>query len=136
MMPANSAGLAEAHKQTFYQDANPMNTALLIIGDLFLRKTTPDAFLRTPLEQILNEFGVKHVVVCGYASEFCVDTTVRRAAALGYGVTLAADAHTTCDKPHASGAAIRAHENGTLPNITSFGPVIRAIPSEKTTFAG
>ncbi len=104
-------------------------------GDLFIRKTTPDAFLRTQLEQILNEFGVKHVVVCGYASEFCVDTTVRRAAALGYSVTLAADAHTTCDKPHAEGAAIRAHENGTLANITSFGPVIRAIPSEDITFA-
>lgn len=104
-------------------------------GDLFLRKTTPDAFLRTQLEQILNDFGAKHVVICGYASEFCVDTTVRRAAALGYGVTLAADAHTTCDKPHAGAAAIRAHENGTLPNITSFGPVIRAIPSEEITFA-
>ena len=105
-------------------------------GDLFIRKTTPDAFLRTQLEQTLNEYEVKHVVVCGYASEFCVDTTVRRAAALGYSVTLAADAHTTCDKPHAGGAAIRAHENGTLPNITSFGPVIRAIPSEEITFTG
>ena len=104
-------------------------------GDLFIRKTTPDAFLRTQLEQILEELGVKHVVICGYASEFCVDTTVRRAAALGYGVTLAADAHTTCDKPHAGAVAIRAHENATLPNITSFGPVIRAIPSEEITFA-
>ncbi len=104
-------------------------------GDLFVRKTTPDAFLGTQLEQILNEFGVKHVVVCGYASEFCVDTTVRRAAALGYSVTLVADAHTTCDKPHAGGAEIRAHENATLPNITSFGPVIQAILSQNIAFA-
>lgn len=104
-------------------------------GDLFVRKTTPDAFLGTQLEQIFNEFGVKHVVVCGYASEFCVDTTVRRAAALGYSVTLVADTHTTCDKPHAGGAAIRAHENATLPNITSFGPVIQAILSKNIAFA-
>jgi nicotinamidase-related amidase len=104
-------------------------------GDHFIRKTTPDSFLRTPLKQTLNEFGVIHVVVCGYASEFCVDTTVRRAAALGYSVTLVADAHTTCDKHHAGGAEIRAHENATLPNISSFGPVIKAIKSEGITFA-
>jgi nicotinamidase-related amidase len=104
-------------------------------GDRFIRKKTPDSFLRTPLEQTLNELGVIHVVVCGYASEFCVDTTVRRAAALGYSVTLVADAHTTCDKHHADGAEIRAHENATLPNISSFGPVIKAINSEGITFA-
>ena len=98
-------------------------------GDRFLRKTTPDSFLRTDLQAILDGGGVQTVVVCGYASEFCVDTTTRRAAALGYGVILAADAHTTHDKAHASAAAIRAHENATLPDIGSFGPEIRALPA-------
>jgi nicotinamidase-related amidase len=56
-----------------------------------------------------------------------VDTTVRRSAALGFEVTLVADAHTTHDRPHATAAAIRAHENATLPDITSFGPRIRAV---------
>ena len=96
-------------------------------SDLVIAKTTPDAYLRTPLEAVLRERGVRHVAVCGYASEFCVDTSVRRSAALGFEVTLAADAHTTHDKPHASGAQIRAHENATLPDITSFGPTIRAV---------
>jgi len=66
-------------------------------------------------------------VVCGYATEFCVDTTLRRAAGLGLTVTLAADAHTTHDKPHADGGQIRAHHNATLPAISSFGVKIAAV---------
>ena len=97
--------------------------------DAKIRKTTPDSFLRTPLESWLSEHGVKRVAICGYSSEFCVDTTVRRAAALGYEVVLAADAHTSHDKPHATGAQIRAHHNATLSDITSFGVRISAVAS-------
>ena len=104
-------------------------------NDRFVRKTTPDAFLHTPLHDLLTELGVQHVVICGYASEFCVDTTTRRAAALGYAVTLVADAHTTHDKTHAPAVAIRAHENATLPGITSFGPVIRAITTSEISYS-
>lgn len=97
-------------------------------GDHFVRKTTPDAFLRTGLQELLETLGVTRLVICGYASEFCIDTTVRRAAALGFPVTLPSDAHTTHDKPHATAAAIRAHENATLPDLTSFGTRIEVLP--------
>ena len=102
--------------------------------DLRLRKTTPDAFLRTELQASLERLGVQALVVGGYSSEFCVDSTVRRAAALGYPVTLAADAHTAHDKAHATGAQIRAHTNATLPELTSFGPCIRALATEAIVF--
>ena len=95
-------------------------------SDLTVRKTTPDSFLGTQLEAVLRSLRVEHLVVCGYASEFCVDTTVRRAAGLGFPVTLVSDAHTTHDKKHQMAAAIREHENETLPNISSFGVVIEA----------
>lgn len=98
-------------------------------GDAFVRKTTPDSFLRTHLDELLTQWGSEQLLICGYASEFCVDTTTRRAAALGYPVTLVADAHTTHDKAHASAAQIRAHHNATLPSISSFGPVIQALPA-------
>ena len=104
-------------------------------SDAKLRKTTPDSFLRTELEALLATRHTEHVVICGYASEFCVDTTTRRAAALGYPVTLVSDAHTTHDKPHATGEQIRRHENATLPNIDSFGPKIRAIATSDVRFA-
>lgn len=103
-------------------------------GDTKIRKTTADSFLRTPLDAWLSGQGVRRVVICGYSSEFCVDTTTRRAAALGYEVMLAADAHTSHDKPHATGAFIRAHHNATLSDITSFGVRISAVDSAQIAF--
>ncbi|RNF83704.1 cysteine hydrolase family protein [Montanilutibacter psychrotolerans] len=103
--------------------------------DYVVRKTTPDAFLRTGLADLLQALAVDRLVLCGYASEFCVDTTARRAAALGFPVTLAADAHTTHDKPHLDAARIRAHHNATLPDISSFGVEIRAVDSDAIEFS-
>jgi nicotinamidase-related amidase len=103
-------------------------------SDQRVRKTTPDSFLRTNLGSMLESGGVSNVVVCGYATEFCVDTTVRRAAALGYGVTLVADAHTTHDKTHATAARIVEHHNATLPQIGSFGPTIEAVATANIRF--
>lgn len=98
-------------------------------SDHYVRKTTPDSFLNTDLETVLNKADVSHVVICGYATEFCIDTTVRRAAALGYEVTLVSDAHTTQDKPHAPAVQIIAHHNATLGSIKSFGVAITAVES-------
>jgi len=95
-----------------------------------VRKTTPDSFLNTSLQSLLKELEVDSLIVCGYASEFCVDTSVRRAAGLGYPVSVVSDAHTTHDKAHASGAQIRAHHNATLPNISSFGVKIAAVEAD------
>ncbi|MFZ6755346.1 cysteine hydrolase family protein [Undibacterium sp. Dicai25W] len=103
-------------------------------GDVILRKTTPDSFLNTNLTDLLTQWGTEQVLICGYATEFCVDTTTRRAAALGFPVILVADAHTTHDKAHAEAVVIRAHHNATLPNIRSFGPAIKAIASEQIVF--
>jgi nicotinamidase-related amidase/N-acetylglutamate synthase-like GNAT family acetyltransferase len=103
-------------------------------GDTIVAKTTPDSFLRTALADLLAAWGTQRVAICGYASEFCVDTTTRRAAALGFPVILASDAHTTHDKPHAGAAEIRRHHNATLPDIASFGPEIRAVPAADIAF--
>ncbi len=104
-------------------------------ADLKVRKRTPDSFLRTNLHHLLVERDVRHLVICGFASEFCIDTTTRSAAAKGYAVTLASDAHTTHDKPHATGLQIRTHENETLRQIGSFGVVIDAVPAAEIGFA-
>jgi nicotinamidase-related amidase len=46
-------------------------------SDFYVRKTTPDSFLKTDLLQILTSQAVTELVVCGYATEFCVDTTIQ-----------------------------------------------------------
>ncbi len=104
--------------------------------DVKVRKTTPDSFLNTNLEEVLTSREIDNLLICGYASEFCVDTTTRRAAALGYDVQLVSDAHTTHDKPHASAGQIREHHNATLPDITSFGATISLIQSSDINLDG
>jgi nicotinamidase-related amidase len=97
--------------------------------DLRVRKTTPDAFLGTELHALLQERGVQELVVCGMHSEFCVDTTTRKALALGYPVVLIADAHTSAGNQALSPQQVIAHHNATLTNIASFGPRVRAVPA-------
>jgi nicotinamidase-related amidase len=109
-------------------DGWKLQAGLIVAGDDYrVRKKTPDSFLGTDLHQILEANNVDDVIICGYASEFCIDTTTRRAAALGYTVQLVADGHTTHDKGHASAKQIREHHNQTLQDIASFGPSITAV---------
>ena len=96
-------------------------------GDQYLRKTATDSFHRTELQARLAPYGATELVICGMHSEFCVDTTTRRALALGFPVQLVADGHTTADKPHLGAAQIIAHHNATLANISSFGPRARPV---------
>ncbi|AMC33544.1 cysteine hydrolase family protein [Janthinobacterium sp. B9-8] len=102
--------------------------------DLFIRKTASDSFHSTNLHTLLKDLGAEHLIICGLQSEFCVDTTVRRALALGYPVTLIADGHSTMDNDVLSAAQISAHHNVTLSNLTSFGPRAKAILAEKIEF--
>ena len=95
--------------------------------DVLLRKTASDAFLGTELSDLLASRAITKLVVCGLQSEFCVDSTVRRAMALGYPVVLVADGHTTVDNGLLSASQIAAHHNKTLSNIESYGPRTTAV---------
>jgi nicotinamidase-related amidase len=90
--------------------------------DILLRKTASDSFHKTELLETLQRLGVTHLIACGLQSDFCVDTTLRRALALGYPVTLVSDGHSTLDNGVLSAAQIVAHHNVTLSNLESFGP--------------
>jgi nicotinamidase-related amidase len=92
-------------------------------GDLILRKTTCDAFYRTGLEEQLRGLGVELLVIAGYATEFCVDATLRNALSRDFAVTVAADSHTTNDNPVLKAAAIRDHHNWAWANCISCRPV-------------
>ncbi|NUZ05375.1 cysteine hydrolase family protein [Piscinibacter koreensis] len=98
-------------------------------------KTTPDAFHRTALHELLQRLGVAELVVCGMHSEFCVDTSVRRALALGYPVRLVADAHTSAGNAVLSAPQVIAHHNATLANIASFGPRATPVRADELRFA-
>lgn len=99
--------------------------------DIYVRKKATDSFHNTELQAVLRAHGITNLVICGLQSEFCVDTTTRRALALGYPVTLVSDGHSTMDNGVLAAAQISAHHNETLANITSFGPRVRAVPASE-----
>lgn len=66
-------------------------------GEAVVTKHHPSAFRDTPLQALLHDAGVDHLVVAGMMTHMCVDTTVRAAADLGWRCTLAHDACTTLD---------------------------------------
>lgn len=99
--------------------------------DYIIRKTTPNSFLRTNLNEILKNEKIDNLIICGYATEFCIDSTVRGAAALGYSIDIVSNGHTTHDKSHAQAELIIQHHNETLSNIKSFGVNITAIKSNE-----
>ena len=100
-------------------------------SDIFVKKKTTDSFPQTELHALLQEEGTRGLVICGLQSDFCVDTTTRRALALGYPVVLIADGHSTLDNTVLSAAQISSHHNETLTNITSFGPRVRSVPASE-----
>ncbi|WP_120513031.1 cysteine hydrolase family protein [Photobacterium salinisoli] len=96
-------------------------------GDIFVRKTTPDSFHDTVLKTTLDRLEIEQLAICGYATDFCVDTTTRRAAVMGYEIELVSDAHTTHDKPYATGELIRQHHTFVLSAAESFPVKIKAV---------
>ena len=103
-------------------------------SDVYVRKKASDSFHETELHAVLQARGIEKLVICGLQSEFCVDTTTRRALALGYPVTLVADGHSTLDNSVLKAAQISAHHNETLGNIGSFGIRVRVIPASEVRF--
>jgi nicotinamidase-related amidase len=83
-------------------------------GESVVQKRHPDAFQETTLQAKLESRSIKHLVVAGMQTEYCVDTTCRRAYSLGYDVVLAKDAHSTWDTEHLAAPQIIAHHNATL----------------------
>jgi nicotinamidase-related amidase len=83
-------------------------------GELVVQKRTPDSFHETNLRDELEKMGIRKLVIGGIQTEYCVDTTSRRAFSLGYDVTLVANGHSTWDNKHITAEQVIAHHNNTL----------------------
>jgi nicotinamidase-related amidase len=81
------------------------------VSDESIHKNVGDSFQHTPLADMLREKNIDTVVLCGYATEFCVNATARRAELLGLRTIIASDLHTTADKPHLGAEKIVEHQN-------------------------
>ncbi|MFD3447308.1 cysteine hydrolase family protein [Microbacteriaceae bacterium 4G12] len=83
-------------------------------NEVVVEKETPDSFYKTNLHEVLQEKGIEHLFICGLQTEYCVDTTVRRAFSEGYKVTLIQGAHSTFDSKQLRAEEIIQHHQTIL----------------------
>lgn len=77
-------------------------------GETVIHKHLPSAFTGTGLVEVLQAKGIENVLVAGYMTHNCVDSTAREAFHRGYKVGIVADASATRDLPGPGGATIPA----------------------------
>jgi nicotinamidase-related amidase len=70
---------------------------------LVIEKTLPGAFTSTNLEPWMRDSGIDTLVICGYMTQLCCDTTARQAVHLGFKVEFLSDATGTLDIANEAG---------------------------------
>ncbi|HEY9640082.1 MAG TPA: cysteine hydrolase family protein [Coleofasciculaceae cyanobacterium] len=73
--------------------------------NLLIEKTLPGSFTGTELEAWLREQGIDTVVISGYMTQMCCDTTARQAAHLGFSVEFLSDSTGTLAFENEAGSA-------------------------------
>ncbi|MER7057450.1 cysteine hydrolase family protein [Streptomyces sp. NPDC000351] len=93
------------------------------LGEPVVDKTTPDSFLDTDLAEILQAHGVTEVIVTGFATEVCVDTTARQALSRGYDLVVVADGHTTSRRSAADAGGLMPADRSIAQYNTVYGMI-------------
>jgi nicotinamidase-related amidase len=105
----------------------------LAIGDQRIRKRMCDAFYQTELDARLRERNIHTIILAGYATDFCVDSTLRNAVSREYEVVIVADGHTTNGSAGLSSRQIREHHNFVWGDCLTPEPV-RVVPAADLVF--
>ncbi len=105
-----------------------------IKGELVIRKKATDAFYGTNLDERLKSKEITKLVVGGCKTEYCVDTTCRKATTLGYNVILVGDAHSTTDNKVLTAEQIIAHHNCNLHGLDNLENYIEVMESKDVEF--
>lgn len=105
-----STGLLEVGSEGW----NIHHDILPLKQDIIVYKSTPDSFKNTKLKDELDSHNIGNLIITGLQTEYCVDTTCRKAWSLGYNVTLIKDAHSTYDTSYLSAEQIIMHHNRIL----------------------
>lgn len=91
--------------------------------DMVVAKTLNDPFCGTDLKSILDGLSPDRLLVTGWATDFCVDSTVRSAVSNGHKVVVVADGHTVGDRPHLDARSVIRHHNWVWKNLIAARPV-------------
>jgi len=77
-------------------------------GEPVITKHFPNSFVQTDLEQQLRAAGVTNVILAGFMTHMCVNSTARGAFNLGFQPTVVAAATATRDLPGSDGDVVSA----------------------------
>jgi nicotinamidase-related amidase len=101
---------------------------------IIVHKRSCDAFHDTDLGEKLAELGIDHLVIGGCMTQFCVDTTTRRAVSEGFKVTLLEDGHATADFGSLTAEQIVDHHNRLLSGFDAGSNAVRLTPIDAVRF--
>lgn len=79
-------------------------------GEPVLVKHFPDSFAGTSLQQQLKSTGKKNLVLAGFMSHMCVNSTARSGFDRGFAVTVVGNATATRDLPDGHGGTVKADD--------------------------
>ena len=97
----------------------------ILPGEARILKHVPGAFTQTELETLLRGSGCDTVVVCGFMTHLCCDTTTRQANERGFAVLFASDATATHDlELHGKVVPYQTIQETTLAVMTEFATVL------------
>ena len=99
-------------------------------ADRVVGKTLNDAFFATSLHAELSALRPERLLVAGWATDLCVDGSVRSAVALGYRVVVVADGHTVSDRPHLDAEGVIRHHHWVWANLLAPHPVSMVCAAE------
>jgi len=80
-------------------------------ADIVVQKELNDPFAETDLQDRLREIAPDRVLISGWATDLCVDATVRSAVSHHHDVVVVADGHTLNDRPHLDAASVIRHHH-------------------------
>src|SRR5690625_6245033 len=83
---------------TFGTEGSELDSDLKSYADYVIEKSTPSAFFKTNLDEILQSLGVNHIFVTGFNTEYCPQFTAIAAYDRGFQVTFIEDATATVDR--------------------------------------
>ncbi len=78
------------------------------VGEPVVTKHYPNSFVQTDLEDQLRASGVTDVILAGFMTHICINSTARGAFNLGFRPTVVAAATATCDLPDSDGGIVHA----------------------------
>jgi nicotinamidase-related amidase len=86
-------------------------------ADLVVRKDLNDPFAGTDLQAHLQAIGPDRLFITGWATDLCVDSTVRSAVENHHHVVVVADGHTLSDRPHLDAVGVIRHHHWVWSNL-------------------